>query len=123
MPWTQLTSILEGQPSQTRPFPIQTRVIWVLNVQNMNMPLGSWLTETENGFMEPKMTYAFRFGDWTPLCSSADQYQRWMPFAGCIYIYMHDPRTETLGSRPDLAKTFGCSNYLKIYDHETTVVV
>ena len=27
------------------------------------------ITETENGFMEPKY-YAFRFGDWTPQSSS-----------------------------------------------------
>ena len=29
IPRTQLTSIFEGQPSKTRPFPIKTRVIWV----------------------------------------------------------------------------------------------
>ncbi len=29
------------------------------------------ITETENGFMEPKY-YAFRFGDWTPWTSSSE---------------------------------------------------
>ena len=29
IPGTQLTSIFEGQPSKTRPFPIKTRAIWV----------------------------------------------------------------------------------------------
>ena len=29
IPGTQMTSIFEGQPSKTRPFPIKTRVIWV----------------------------------------------------------------------------------------------
>ena len=32
IPRTQLTSIFEGQPSKTRPFPIKTRVIWVLGI-------------------------------------------------------------------------------------------
>ena len=31
-PRTQMTSIFEGQPSKTRPFPIKTRVIWVLGI-------------------------------------------------------------------------------------------
>ena len=31
-PRTQLTSIFEGQPSKTGPFPIKTRVIWVLGI-------------------------------------------------------------------------------------------
>ena len=30
LPRTQMTSIFKGQPSKTRPFPIKTRVIWVL---------------------------------------------------------------------------------------------
>ena len=29
IPGTQMTSIFEGQPPKTRPFPIKTRVIWV----------------------------------------------------------------------------------------------
>ena len=29
IPGTQMTSIFEGQPHKTRPFPIKTRVIWV----------------------------------------------------------------------------------------------
>ena len=32
IPRTQRTSIFEGQPSKTRPFPIKTRVIWVLGI-------------------------------------------------------------------------------------------
>ena len=32
LPRTQLTSIFEGQPIKTRPFPSKTRVIWVLGV-------------------------------------------------------------------------------------------
>ena len=32
IPGTQLTSIFEGQPSKTRPFPIKTRVCWVLGI-------------------------------------------------------------------------------------------
>ena len=32
VPRTQLTSIFEGQPSKTGPFPIKTRVIWVLGI-------------------------------------------------------------------------------------------
>ena len=28
----QMTSILEGQPLKTRPFPTKTRVIWVLGI-------------------------------------------------------------------------------------------
>ena len=32
MPGTQMTSIFEGQPPKTRPFPIKTRVIWVPGV-------------------------------------------------------------------------------------------
>ena len=31
-PRTQMTSIFKGQPSKTRPFPIKTRVIWVLGI-------------------------------------------------------------------------------------------
>ena len=31
-PRTQLISIFEGEPSKTRPFPIKTRVIWVLGI-------------------------------------------------------------------------------------------
>ena len=30
IPRTRMTSIFEGQPPKTRPFPIKTRVIWVL---------------------------------------------------------------------------------------------
>ena len=42
IPRTQLTSIFEGQPFKTRPFPIKTRVVWVpgiyiLNIQNILM--------------------------------------------------------------------------------------
>ena len=33
IPRTQLTSIFQGQPSKTRPFPIKTRVTWVLGIQ------------------------------------------------------------------------------------------
>ena len=29
LPGTQITSIFEGQPPKTRPFPFKTRVIWV----------------------------------------------------------------------------------------------
>ena len=32
IPRTQLTSIFEGQPPKTRPFPFKTRVIWVLRI-------------------------------------------------------------------------------------------
>ena len=35
IPRTRLTSIFEGQPSKTRPFPIKTRVIWVLGIYNI----------------------------------------------------------------------------------------
>ena len=32
IPRTQLTSVFEGPPSKTRPFPIKTKVIWVLGI-------------------------------------------------------------------------------------------
>ena len=32
IPRTQMASIFEGQPLKTRPFPIKTRVIWVLGI-------------------------------------------------------------------------------------------
>ena len=38
IPRNQLTSIFEGQPSKTRPFPIQTRVIWVLGIYHLRIP-------------------------------------------------------------------------------------
>ena len=34
IPRAPMTSILEGQPPKTRPFPIKTRVIWVLGIYN-----------------------------------------------------------------------------------------
>ena len=36
VPRTQLTFILEGQPSKTRPFSIKTRVIWVLCISHVH---------------------------------------------------------------------------------------
>ena len=39
IPGTQLTSIFEGQPSKTRPFPIKTRVCWVLGIYIYGMIL------------------------------------------------------------------------------------
>ena len=39
IPRTQLTSIFEGQPSKTRPFPIKTRVIWVLGTHSLQIPI------------------------------------------------------------------------------------
>ena len=40
LPRTPMTSIFEGQPPKTRPFPIKTRVIWVLgsDCSNANFP-------------------------------------------------------------------------------------
>ena len=32
IPRTPMTSIFEGQPPKTRPFPFKTRVIWVLGI-------------------------------------------------------------------------------------------
>ena len=37
VPRTQLTSIFEGQPFKTRPFPIKTRVIWVLGYHSFQI--------------------------------------------------------------------------------------
>ena len=34
IPRAPMTSIFEGQPPKTRPFPIKTRVIWVLGSYN-----------------------------------------------------------------------------------------
>ena len=40
LPGTQTTSIFEGQPPKTRPFPIKTRVIWVLGTYKWDFLLG-----------------------------------------------------------------------------------
>ncbi len=42
IPGTQMTSIFEGQPPKTRPFPIKTRVIWVLGIQFNDPSRISW---------------------------------------------------------------------------------
>ena len=33
VPGTQMTSVFEGQPPKTRPFPIKTMVIWVPGIK------------------------------------------------------------------------------------------
>ena len=35
VPRAPMTSIFEGRPSKTRPFPIKTRVIWVLGIYHV----------------------------------------------------------------------------------------
>ena len=46
MPRTQLTSIFEGQPLRTRPFPSKTRVTWVLGGVIYHLQLGGPLSIT-----------------------------------------------------------------------------
>ena len=43
IPGTQMTSIFEGQPPKTRPFPIKTRVIWVPGIYTVAFFLLSYL--------------------------------------------------------------------------------
>ena len=62
-PRTQLTLIFEGQPPKTRPFPIKTRVIWVLGIY-------FFYSMDRNGLVRvltlSSLNYArFFFGLWT----------------------------------------------------------
>ena len=43
VPGTQMTSIFEGQPTKTRPFPIKTRVIWVPGWKWKIIRLACWV--------------------------------------------------------------------------------
>ena len=51
IPRTQLTSIFEGQPSKTRPFPIKTRVIWVLGIYSKWVDDDSFLSKFAIGLV------------------------------------------------------------------------
>ena len=65
---TQLTSIFEGQPSKTRPFPIKTRVIWVLGIYiYIHIHIGD----------------IFPFNDWLVLGKGFMSSWWWQGFASC----------------------------------------
>ena len=52
IPRAQITSIFEGQPSKTRPFPIKSRVIWVLGIY-IYMPTFSCFLWVNIAYMDP----------------------------------------------------------------------
>ena len=56
IPGTQMTSMFEGQPPKTRPFPIKTGVIWVVGIYIYTCGFGSgsplWMVSTLVVYME-----------------------------------------------------------------------
>ena len=109
IPRTPMTSIFEGQPPKTRPFPIKTRVIWVLGIYIYTL----WLqtVRLSFGFNEESL-WIWGSCEKNGLFTAAHEMHIW-PFSNGLVLWIGIQLCKYLRGKDAL---HNCSNLMTLVD-------